>query len=100
MLANEHFTSVINLVDTVLDIGLANCDLKVFWRVGIRNGACVVDVVDNDRSGTIDYNEFVEDLKHVDEQQGGFMGDPDGQKKTMQGKQAAKVVNLSDHMFS
>jgi hypothetical protein len=50
VLANEHFTSVINLVDTVLDIGFANCDLKVLWRVGIRDGARVVDVVDNDTS--------------------------------------------------
>ena len=50
MLANEHFTGVINLVDAVLDIGVANCDLKVFWRVGVCDGARVVDVVDNDTS--------------------------------------------------
>jgi Ca2+-binding EF-hand superfamily protein len=38
-------------------------------------------IIDNDQSGTIDYNEFVEDLKSVDEQQGGFFGDPGAEKK-------------------
>ena len=41
----------------------------------------LIDTVDNDKSGCIDYNEFVEDLKSGDMQTGGFMGaDPDQQK--------------------
>lgn len=49
--------------------------------------AKLLAVVDNDKSGCINYQEFVEDLKHVDEQTGGFLGDPHAQKKTA----AAKV---------
>jgi Ca2+-binding EF-hand superfamily protein len=43
--------------------------------------AKLLAVVDNDKSGCINYQEFVEDLKQVDEQTGGFMGDPQAQKK-------------------
>jgi len=43
--------------------------------------ANLLAIVDNDKSGCINYQEFVEDLKHVDEQMGGFMGDPQSQKK-------------------
>jgi Ca2+-binding EF-hand superfamily protein len=42
--------------------------------------ANLLAIVDNDKSGCINYQEFVEDLKHVDEQTGGFMGDPQSQK--------------------
>lgn len=36
----------------------------------------LLEVVDNDKSGCINYQEFVEDLKHTDEQVGGFIGGP------------------------
>jgi Ca2+-binding EF-hand superfamily protein len=49
----------------------------------------LLDVVDNDKSGSIDYNEFIEDLKHVDEQQGGFFGEPGAQKAAVEARVAA-----------
>merc|ERR1711871_1507022 len=45
--------------------------------------AKLLAVVDNDKSGCINYQEFVEDLKHADEQTGGFLGDPQAQKKNL-----------------
>merc|ERR1711871_961079 len=56
--------------------GLANMGINLSYA-DFQN---LLEVVDNDKSGCIDYNEFVEDLKHVDEQLGGFIGDPGAQK--------------------
>jgi Ca2+-binding EF-hand superfamily protein len=43
----------------------------------------LVKVLDNDGNGEINYGEFVEDMKAVDQQVGGFFGDPGRHKKKM-----------------
>merc|ERR1711865_1342037 len=48
----------------------------------------LIDLVDNDKSGCIDYNEFVEDLKSQDMQTGGFLG---GNKPVASKKAPAEV---------
>ena len=44
--------------------------------------------------------QFVEDLKHVDTQQGGFFGSPEASNKLVAKAKQANVVNLSENMFS
>ncbi len=69
------------------------------FRKGLANIGIIVsdadfhnllEVLDNDKSGCIDYNEFVEDLKRVDEQVGGFIGDPGAQHSAMANAAAAQ----------
>merc|ERR1712100_307770 len=45
----------------------------------------LIDVVDNDKSGCINYNEFVEDLKSQDMQTGGFLGGEKNRPKSQGG---------------
>ena len=47
--------------------------------------AMLISIIDADGNGHVNYQEFVEYTKFLDEQHGGFVGDPNGQEKLMAG---------------
>ena len=45
----------------------------------------LISIIDADGNGHVNFQDFVEYTKFLDEQHGGFVGDPNGQEKLMAG---------------